>query len=125
MNEKIGNPLPRKNDTICYSLLDEIKTLSKSDIDSLTDILYNIGFKGPVHIMSLTTCFTPRNAILFIDSSGKTFDYVEICFQCSRHETSSEKIELGEFCDQKYALLKKFFISLGIGIGTLRGTNME
>lgn len=117
---EVGNELPIANDTICYSQLDEIKTLSNSEIDSLTDILYNVGFKGPVHTFSLTMCFIPRNAILFIDSSGKMFDYVEICFQCQRNEASSDKIELGEFCNEKYDLLKKFFTSSGLEIGTLR-----
>jgi hypothetical protein len=114
----IKNKLPILHDTICYSLLKETTALSKSDIDSLTDILFNVGYKGAIHIDSENMCFVPRNAIIFIDSAGNAFAYVEICFHCSRYESSNDNIQLGEFCNQKFNLLKSFFIKQGIKFGT-------
>ena len=36
--------------------------------------------------------------------------FIEICFMCSRTEVeSSEKINLGEMCDQKMQMIKNFF----------------
>lgn len=123
MDTIIKNSLPIENDTICYKKLDEIITLTKPQIDSLTDILYNVGLKGPITIGYSSLCYIPRNAILFLDSAGRTFEYIEICFECDDHKLSSENIDLGIFCDQKYNLLKKLFISSGIQIGTLKGKN--
>jgi hypothetical protein len=125
LDEITGNTIPVKNDTVCYSLLDEVKSLTKRQIDTLTDILFNVGFRGSVYSMSVGQCFIPRNAILFVDSLNKTFEYVEICFECSRYKVSSKETDMGEFCDQKYDLLKNFFISIGIEIGTLKGNDFR
>lgn len=110
--------LPKFNDTICYSKLHEIKNLSVTEIDTLTDILYNIGFRGPTIRESEIGCYEPRNAILFIDKNGQTFEYIEICFQCEKATVSSDKINIGEICNQKFNLIKKFFKSKGIKYGT-------
>jgi hypothetical protein len=110
--------LPKLNDTICYSKLHEIKNLSITEIDTLTDILYNTGFRGPTIRESEIGCYEPRNAILFIDKNGQTFEYIEICFQCEKVTVSSDRITIGEICNQKFSLIKRFFKSKGIKYGT-------
>lgn len=76
--------LPRLNDTVCYSKLTELKSITFSQVDKLTDILYNYGYGGAVYIGSISLCYFPRNAILFLDKNGKVFEYIEICFECSK-----------------------------------------
>jgi hypothetical protein len=110
--------LPKENDTICYSKLSEIRNLSIIEVDTLTDILYNIGFRGAILRESEMSCYEPRNAILFIDKNGRTFEYIEICFECEQTTLSSDKIILGDICNQKFGLIKKFFRKAGIMYGT-------
>lgn len=112
-----GNRIPLMNDTVDYSKLDEIKELNDSEVNILTDILYNTGYKGSIKIISEAGCYNPRNAILFVDSYGKTFAYIEVCFECSGYRASSEKVNSGDFCNQKYELLRKLFENIGIKVG--------
>ncbi len=114
--------IPRLNDTICYSRLKEVKTLTLLQVDLLTNLLYNVGFGGTILLVQEIACYEPRNAIIFIDSSGKAFEYIEICFECERFVVSSEKIEFGDICNQKFSMLKKLFKNAGIQYGT---TNQE
>lgn len=113
-----GFKLTIENDTVCLSKLNEIKTLTLRQIDTLTNIMYNIGFGGTILIVEEMACYNPRNAILFVDSSGKTFEYIEICFECQQTVNSSEKIDFGEVCNEKFSLIKQQFIKAGIEYGT-------
>ncbi len=90
-------------------------------MDSLTDILYNYGFGGPIRIQTESMCYDPHNAISFVDKQGKVFAYIEICFLCGKTRGSSEKISLGEMCDQKIDMLRRFFKTVGIEYGVTRG----
>jgi hypothetical protein len=122
--EYYKDSLPRKNDTICYSKLYEIKTLENSQLDPLTDIIYNYGFKfkykgkrNVYFIGSVLQCYNPRNAILFLDKDNKVFEFIEICFECEKKRTSSDKVSLGVECNQKLQLVKKVFKDNGIKYG--------
>lgn len=98
--------------------------LNKQQISSLLHILYQTDFKNKNHgpnTVEEGKCFEPRNAILFYDGKGRVFDYIEICFQCKNSESHSDKIAVGTPCRQKYDLLKKWFLSLGIKYGTIEG----
>jgi hypothetical protein len=122
---RFNDSLPRLNDTICYSKLYERQTLNLNQIESLTDILFNYGFAGQTYTMSMAGCYNPRNAILFIDNTGKTFEFIEICFECSRTRKSSEKISLGQMCDQKLEMLKNLFKTVGIEYGITKGLILD
>lgn len=113
--------LPRLHDSICYSKLSEIKALTFAQVDSLTDIFYNYGYLGKVYTGSMPLCYNPRNAILFIDKNGKAFEFIEICFECERIKGSSEKISLGEMCDEKLNMIKNIFKNAGIEYGITKG----
>ncbi len=113
-----GPNLPVQNDTVCFSKLNEIKTLTLSEIDSLTNIMYNIGFGGTILLIKEMSCYDPRNAILFVDSSGKIFEFIEICFECRQTVSSSDEIDFGEACNEKFNLIKKQFLQAGIKYGT-------
>ncbi|TMI63529.1 MAG: hypothetical protein E6H07_12160 [Bacteroidetes bacterium] len=114
----IEGKLPMKNKKVDYSQLKEIKTLEKAEIDSLTDILYNNGYRGEFHMEMESLCYNPRNAILFADSTGKAFAFIELCFECQGYKTSSSAVKTGDFCDQKYKLIQTFFSKHGIEFGT-------
>ena len=113
-----SNYLPIENDTVCLSKLFEVKTLTLRQIDTLTNIMYNIGFGGTILIIEEMNCYNPRNAILFIDNKDKVFEYIEICFECEQTVNSSDKIEFGEACNEKFNLIKKQFLNAGITHGT-------
>ena len=121
----MGGELPMKNGVVDYSRLKEIKTIDKSQIDTLTDILFNRGYGGTFYSFSESTCYNPRNAILFVDSKGKTIGFIEICFECAGYRLSSKKIKAGNFCNQKYDYLKDFFATNGITFGVEKETVAE
>ena len=110
--------LPLLNDTVQYSKLHEIKTIDSFQIDILSDIFSNVGYKGEIFKIEEIKCYDPRNAILFIDSTGKMFAYIEICFECRHIFTKPEKINIGDECNQKYDMMKKLFKNAGIVHGT-------
>ncbi len=114
-----GAPPPPK-DTVQYAELKEIKILSPAQIDTLTDILYNYGFPGRWHSTKTLECYDPRNAILFLDSKGQALAFTEICFQCRNTETSSDKISLGEMCEQKMDTIRKLFEKVGVKYGVVK-----
>ncbi len=121
----MGGELPMKNGDVDYSRLKETRTIGKLQIDTLTDILFNEGYGGPFYSFSESMCYNPRNAILFIDSSGKTFGFIEICFECAGYRLSSKKIKAGDFCNQKYEYLRNFFAASGIAFGVKKETMDE
>jgi type VI protein secretion system component Hcp len=113
----LGSSLPRNNDSICYSKLFEVRNLTLPEIDRLTDLFYNYVFSGQTFTISEANCYNPRNAILFLNDKGKAFEYIEICFECQKTEQSSEKISLGDMCDQKMDMLKELFKKVGVIYG--------
>lgn len=100
-----------------YLKSNEVKNLSAVQIDTLTDILYNYGFAGPIRAERTLECYSPQHAILFLDNTGKAVAFIEICFQCSQTRKSSGDIFLGERCAQKFDMLKAFFKTAGIEQG--------
>ena len=106
--------LPMLNDTICFSKIDEIKTLTLKQIDTLTDIMYNECSRWSITESHEAGCYFPRNAILFFDKNGKVFEYIEICFECSVIETSNPKITNPDLCSYMYRHLETFFNRIGI-----------
>jgi hypothetical protein len=111
--------LPEKNGRADISRLREQKILDKDQVDSLTHILYNIGYFGKPTTGHLLSCYDPKNAVLFLDSKRKVFAFIEICFYCDKIRLSSPRIKIGEFCSEKYELLKAFFLRQGIQYGTV------
>ena len=102
----------------------ELKTLTTSETDSLTDILYNNFYRKMPDNGYLTQCFFPRNAILFFDEAGQLKESVLLCFHCNRYEASSDKIDMGNNCTQKMEKLRQFFIAMDVKFGTDRLINI-
>jgi hypothetical protein len=114
----MGGEVPLKGGQLDATYIKEVKVLSNSQIDSLTQILYNVGYKGYFFTEVDIQCYNPRNAIVFFDASGKLLGFIELCFECQKFRLSSQKICTGDFCYEKYTLLKTFFSSVGIRYGT-------
>lgn len=110
--------LPMQNDSVAYSRLKEVKTLTLWQVDTLSDIFYNVGFGGLTLSEVKTNCYNPRNAVSFLNNSGKVFAFLELCFECEDFRPSSENIYFGDKCNQKYLKLKKIFQNSGINYGT-------
>ncbi|MFD0749836.1 hypothetical protein ACFQZS_06760 [Mucilaginibacter calamicampi] len=115
-------PVAVNNFSIDTKLVKESRQLTSSEIDSLTDILFNVGYspvKLPFKLIDPGfTCYEPRNAILFADAKGRITHYIEYCFECQKYYLSSSKIMNTEYCEQKYDMLRKFFLKSGITYGT-------
>ena len=124
-------PVAVNNFSIDSTKIKESKVLSFAGIDSLTDIMYNVGFTPMKHKRPrikgelkeadprVMCVYQPRNAILFIDSTGKVTQYISICFTCHQYYLSSRKIKYTADCENKYELLKIYFLSQGIKYGTI------
>jgi hypothetical protein len=82
--QKNNNPVSQ-NQILVDSLI-ENKTLTTEEVSTLTDILYNNFYRKKPNYGSITQCFFPRNAILFLDKFGNLKDYILLCFHCDRHE---------------------------------------
>lgn len=110
-----------KNGVINFSSIKEIKVLKHSQINTLTNIVFNTDYKVNDHYNAKneSVCYYPRNSLVFFDKDGKVFDYMEICFECHEMHSKSKRVRLGTLCNQKYDLLRKFFISVGITYGTV------
>ena len=127
-----NDSLPRKNDTVCFSKLFEIITLTPPQVDRLTNLIYNYGFKfnykpkGNVYFIGTTmNCYNPRNAILFLDKNNKVFEFIEICFECKQTRTSSDNVSLGTECNQKLLLIKDLFKEAGIKYGVSESPRVD
>jgi adenylate cyclase class IV len=104
-------------DSICMDKMSEIKVLTLPQIDTLTDIMYNVGFGGVILLVKENACYQPRNAILFLDNTDKIFAYIEICFGCQHTEMSDKRIDIGDICNQKFEMIKKLFSNARIKYG--------
>ena len=121
-NPYVYTAIASGNYKLNYKRVKESVELSPAAIDSLTDILYNVGYT-PVKISFYlsdpgTPCYDPHNAILFIDAKGTVTQYMEFCFKCSRYYLSSSKIKNTIYCDQKYEMLRAFFVNHGVRYST-------
>ncbi|AMR31887.1 hypothetical protein A0256_10865 [Mucilaginibacter sp. PAMC 26640] len=125
----IFTPISPGNYLLNRRKIKETKVLTEAEIDKLTDILYNIGFT-PVKNLPFTrggdiSCYEPRNAILFFGSDGRLSQYIELCFTCHKYYLSSAKIKYTQNCEQKFDLIKQFFLANGVKYGTVSSTRDE
>ncbi|SHE74477.1 hypothetical protein [Pedobacter caeni] len=100
------------------SILEFIQ-LGSAQTDSLTQLIFNTIYlkTEALHTEEFGACFNPRNSILFYNDKGKIFEYITVCFECQKFESSNTKLNIGDPCTQKYELLRKFFMSIGIKNG--------
>jgi hypothetical protein len=115
------SPMDANKFYINYCQVKEYKDLSEAGIDSLTDMVYNVGYT-PVKNLGVPTirelqCYEPRNAILFLDAKGKVTQYIKFCFKCRKYYYSSAKTKPVEYCEQKYDMIAALFLKQGVKYG--------
>ncbi len=132
IKEEVYHALLEKRQKLDSTRLKERKILSASEVNKLTNVLYNFGYTSTKSYKGLLIaesdgyrCYEPRNAIVFLDKDGLIAEYIEICFECHRRKESSEKIKMGEFCEDKYDLIRKYFRDTGIKYGTVNVHNFK
>ncbi|TCC93769.1 hypothetical protein EZ428_03075 [Pedobacter frigiditerrae] len=111
--------MPKSYFAVCINPFKEIKTLNYIQVDKLTDILFNYGPLGENHICSFGACYSPHNAILFLDENGKVFDFIEICFHCLHMYSFSKKLDVENECDHTINMISEFFKVSGIKYGVV------
>lgn len=93
------------------------KELSATDIDKLTDLLFNVGYNTKdIFVNELIPCAARKNAIVFLDANGEPFDYIGVFWRCGVLEYDINKIELPISCDDKYDLIRRFFVERGLPV---------
>jgi len=105
-----GKPKTIRNftaDSIKWNNFTDTFSLTQIDKKALADILFNYKYriKGKYELGS--SCYIPRDAILFLDKNGNLLDYVEICFECTDYRLKTDKWKF-DFCEGKLGLLAKF-----------------
>lgn len=127
IKEEVYHTLLQKKQKLDLTRLKEKKILSALEVNKLTDVLYNFGYTSTKSYKGLLIaesegyrCYEPRNAIVFLDENGLVAEYIEICFECYNRKESSEKMKTGQFCNEKYDLIKKYFRATGIRHGTAK-----
>jgi len=108
----------------------EIVQLNQNQIDSLSNILINYKLKKDKlpkeYVVFGIGCYTPRNAILFLDDNDKVLSYIEICFECQKfYQNPKETIvnfNLFSMLEESFKmidLIKDFMKINGIKYGVL------
>lgn len=117
--QKLLNSIKIGQDSINEKYFLESKKLDFKQTEKLTDVFFNYGFKSKYYVTSDTKCYEPRNAIIFINKDNKVIAFIEICFACQHIRSSDQKIGFGEYCEQKYDLVKEIFKESGIKYGVI------
>lgn len=76
--------------------------LNEEQKNEFTDLIFNFGNNHNNAVMWATKCYMPRNAILFFDDRNNLFEFIEICFECSRYRTSDDNVDLNNNCAENY-----------------------
>ena len=111
--------IPQINGKIDFSSFKEMVTLDKKQIDTLTDILYNINYRNnETSTVEHCNCdFPTENAIVFLDNKNNCFAYIELCFATDDYNLMPDTMNLGGFCKGKFQMIKNFISRQGIEYG--------
>ena len=111
------------HDSLNLKMFDATKVviLKTKSINMLSNLMYNFDYRvidqeKPNNI-SYALCYTPRNAILFLDKNEKVISVIEICFECDKYYLfpKSEELKdvLGLECDERLSFFRKMFDDYG------------
>ncbi|MFA9213717.1 MAG: hypothetical protein ACEQSR_07705 [Candidatus Methylacidiphilales bacterium] len=106
-----------ENDSLILKKLKQIIKLDSTQINQLTNILFNYGTGKHCYANARTVrgCYKPRHAIVFVDSNNSVIDFFEICFECDFYLTKNKLLENSlSKCNNQLSLIKKYFEQIGI-----------
>lgn len=102
----------------------EIVEIDKNQIDVISNLLFNYKIKNPRKIKGGTqiNCYSPRNAILFLDENEKVISHLEVCFECMQAYFFPDLFNINQLvnqgnCYDRMDLLRAFFENNGIKRG--------
>jgi hypothetical protein len=107
--------IPMNKGKIDFEKMHEIKTLDNDLTNKMTDILVN--FDNRNLEMGMAFCWSPRNAIIFLDKKGKVLGYFVICFHCQVYEFAPKSFTFGRFCNEKMDAIQGIMMKAGITYG--------
>lgn len=94
----------------------EITEIDKTQIDLLSNLLFNYTIKSRKKVKGGKDikCYTPRNAILFLDQNDKIISNLEICFECYKAYLFPDSYKINELvsqenCYERMEILRTFF----------------
>ena len=101
---------PLLNGSVDWENVKDSVTLNDDEIDSLSNILFNVGCRANKIVKNISTAVGVDIAIIFIGSSNDLVDYIEICFGCGEVDlyVSKRSKTIGITCNQKLNKLKQF-----------------
>ncbi len=113
--------LPGTADTFGHIEVREMIKIGDSLIRHIADMFYNLDCgEGP---MIGYGCYSPRNAIIFLDKYNRQVAELEICFECQGYEMRPKEFAVGDMRECKYIELKKFFAKAGVHYGIDNANN--
>lgn len=102
-----------------YNAIESIE-LSSSQVDTLSNLLLNYRLNKSPLTSYRAGCYTPRNAILFLNEKNQIIAFIEICFECYQmkfsYSTDSEQL-LESHCGSRIFAINAFFSRTGIKYG--------
>jgi hypothetical protein len=111
---KVVTKNERFRDTLGHKEVREIVQLPQKEIEDLHGVLNKLVCKGPLKMRS---CYSPRNAVLFMNKNGKVVAELEVCFECLRFETKPQHFYVRDVRECMYDALKKIFADAGVKYG--------
>lgn len=107
------------HDSLKVKLYDATKIveLKSKTIKELSNLMFNYDYKikasDTLLTISVVDCYTPRNAIIFLDKNEKVISVLEICFECIQYYLFPKSEEfndvLGLECDRRINYFKDLF----------------
>ncbi|WP_338378240.1 hypothetical protein [uncultured Flavobacterium sp.] len=111
------------HDSLKVKLYDATKIveLKSKTIKELSNLMFNYDYKTKANdtllTISVVDCYTPRNAIIFLDKNEKVISVLEICFECIQYylfpKSKEFKDVLGLECDKRLGYFRKMFDDYG------------
>lgn len=106
-----------ENDSIILKKLKQIIKLDSTQINQLTNIIFNYGIGKHCYANARIVygCYEPRHAIVFVDSNNSVIDFFEICFECDFYLTKNKLLDNSlSKCNNQLSLIKKYFEQIGV-----------
>jgi len=108
--------VPIENGKIDTSKILKRKQLNVFEIDALLDV---VNFKKndcSENVSEKEKCNESGYAVVFYDNAEQILEYFELCFNCKEFQTSSDRMDLGLMCPDKYYQFEKLFNRTGLQV---------
>jgi len=111
---------PIIGDSIINGRILESRLLQRDQFPGLADLLFNHSPRKNSAVATRYNCFTPRNAIAFLDSSDRVIDAYLVSFECEKIIFLKSKLPVFKdtVCTQMSEMLQSWFQTNGIYYGT-------